>query len=33
MKQNKKLENKFFRPFQIFHAVGKQAYKLELPTK
>ena len=32
-KRNKKLENKFFRPFRVFHAVGKQAYKLELPTK
>ena len=32
-KQNKKLDNKFFGPFQIFHAVKKQAYKLELSTK
>ncbi len=31
--RNKKLESKFFRPFQIFHVVEKQAYKLELPTK
>ncbi len=32
-KRNKKLESKFFRPFQVLHAVGKQAFKLELPTK
>ncbi len=32
-KRNKKLENKFFGPFQVFHIVGKQVYKLELPTK
>ncbi len=32
-KRNKKLESKFFGPFQVFHAVGKQAYKLELPMK
>ncbi len=32
-KQNKKFENRFFGPFQVFHAIGKQAYKLELPTK
>ncbi len=32
-KRNKKLESKFFRPFQVLHIVGKQAYKLELPTK
>ena len=29
-KRNQKLEAKFFRPFQVFHPVGKQAYKLEL---
>ncbi len=33
IKRNKKLESKFFGPFQVFHIVGKQAYKLELPTK
>ncbi len=32
-KRNKKLESKFFGPFQVFHTVGKQVYKLELPTK
>ena len=32
-KRNKKLKSIFFGPFQVFHAVGKQAYKLELPTK
>ncbi len=32
-KRNKKLENKFFRPFRVVYEVGKQAYKLELPTK
>ncbi len=33
MKRNKKLESKFFGPFQVFHIVGKQTYKLELSTK
>ena len=32
-KKNKKLESKFFGFFQVFYVVGKQAYKLELPTK
>ena len=32
-KRNKKLESKFFGPFKVFHAVGKQVYKLELPMK
>ena len=32
-KQNWKLEAKFFRLFQVFHPVEKQAYKLELPKK
>ena len=32
-KQNRKLEAKFFGLFQILHAVGKQAFKLDLPTK
>ena len=32
-KRNKKLKSKFFGPFQVLHAVRKQAYKLELPTK
>ena len=32
-KQNQKLETKFFGLFQILHLIGKQAYKLDLPTK
>ncbi len=32
-KRNKKLESKFFWPFQVLHIVEKQVYKVELPTK
>ncbi len=32
-KSNKILKSKFFGPFQVLHVVGKQVYKLELPTK
>ena len=32
-KRNRKLESKFFGPFQVLHLVGKQVYKLELPKK
>ena len=30
IKCNRKLKIKFFRPFQVLHLVGKQAYKLKL---
>ncbi len=33
MKRNKKLESKFFGPFRVLYAVGKEVYKLELPIK
>ena len=32
-KRNKKLESKFFRSFWVVYTIGKQSYKLELPTK
>ncbi len=32
-KRNKKLESKFFGPFRVLYAVGKQVYKLALPMK
>ena len=32
-KQNRKLKAKFFKPFQVFHLISKQAYKLELSKK
>ncbi len=32
-KRNKKLKSKFFGPFRVLHAVGKQAYKRELPAE
>ena len=31
-KRKRKLETKFFGPFQVLHPLGKQAYKLEFPT-
>ena len=33
IKQNRKLEAKFFGPFWVLHPVSKQAYRLELPKK
>ncbi len=30
--RNKKLKSKVFEPFRVLHAIGKQAYKLELPV-
>ena len=32
-KRNRKLEAKFFEPFQVLHSVKKQTYKLELIAK
>ena len=32
-KYNRRLETKFFGPFQVLHPVAKQVYKLELPKK
>lgn len=33
IKQNRKLEAKFFGPFRILHLVEKQAYKLKLSKR
>ena len=33
IKRNRKLEAKFFEPFQVLHPVEKQAYKFELPKR
>ena len=33
IKQNRKLEAKFFGPFRVLHPTRKQAYQLELPEK
>lgn len=33
IKQNQKLENMLFDPFQVLHIIKKQAYKLEVPIK
>ena len=33
IKQNQKLEAKFFGPFRVLHLVENQVYKLELPRK
>ena len=33
IKQNQKLEDKFFKSFRVLHLVSKQAYKLKLPKK
>ena len=33
IKQNRKLEAKFFGPFRVLHLVSKQPYKLKLPKK